>query len=234
MSFSLNVDADSWRAHADTVCRKVPDLVPVAKGNGYGFGMATLAAETQRLNCPTIAVGQLDEVPSVHDAFRGDVLVLTPWHPAIDAPLPADERLIVTAGHRESLRALAATPSRVVVELLTSMRRFGLAEDELSQSLGDLTDLRLAGFALHLPLDTDGVRRVDEVSSWVTTLRRLHLSTHNLWLSHIESSDLAVLRRRHPETTFRPRIGTRLWLGAPDTYGATATVLAVHRTPKGQ
>ena len=234
MSFSLNVDADRWRAHADAVRKDVPDLVPVAKGNGYGFGMATLAAESQRLECATIAVGQIDEVSSVHDAFRGDVLVLTPWHPAIDAAVPTDERLIVTAGHRESLRALAATNTRVVVELLTSMRRFGLDEEALSQSLRDVTDLRLAGFALHLPLDADSASRVDEVSTWVRTLRRFHLSTHNLWLSHIGGSDLAILRRRHPEATFRPRIGTGLWLGAPDTYRASATVLAVHPTHKGQ
>ncbi len=234
MSFSLNVDAERWRAHADAVRNDVPHLVPVTKGNGYGFGMATLAAESQRLDCPTIAVGQLDEVSSVHDAFRGDVLVLTPWHPVIDTAVPTDERLIVTAGHRESLRALATTNTRVVVELLTSMRRVGLDEEALSQSLSDVTDLRLAGFALHLPLDTEGVSRVDEVSTWVTTLRRLRLSTDNLWLSHISGSDLAILGRRHPEATFRPRIGTQLWLGAPDTYRASGTVLAVHPTRKGQ
>ncbi|HVQ87896.1 MAG TPA: alanine racemase [Actinomycetes bacterium] len=234
MAFSLNVDATRWRAHADSVHQDVPSLVPVAKGNGYGFGLVTLAAEAQRLACETIAVGQLDEVPAVHETFLGDVLVLTPWHPAIDPDLPTDERLIVTAGHRETLHAFARTRTRVVVELLTSMRRFGLDEDELSQSLGEINALNLAGFALHLPLDAGGVSRVDEASSWITTLRRLHLSTHSIWVSHISDPDLALLRRRHPETTFRPRIGTRLWLGAPDSYQAVGTVLAAHATRKGQ
>jgi hypothetical protein len=232
--FSLHVQAEPWRRHADEVRHQVQGLVPVAKGNGYGFGLAMLAEEAQRLSCDTIAVGQLDELAAVHDAFLGNVMVLTPWHPLVDTALPVDPRLIVTAAHPESVRALAGSSIHVVVELLTSMRRFGLDEDALSHALDDIRGLLLSGFALHLPIDDGGLSRVDEVSSWLTTLRRLRLSTDTLWVSHLSDADLAQLRRRHPETTLRPRIGTRLWLGAPSSYQAKGTVLAVHHTRRGQ
>lgn len=232
--FSLHIEAARWRAQADTVRDEIPALVPVAKGNGYGFGLAMLAIESQRLGCDTMAVGQLDEVPAVHDDFLGDVLVLTPWNPVIDADPPSDDRLIVTAAHHEAIRALQGTACKVVVELLTSMRRFGLDEETLVQSVPDIANLNLAGFALHLPIDDGAVPRVDEVTSWLTTLRRLGLSTGVMWVSHLSDTDLARLRSRHPETTFRPRIGTRLWLGATDSYRARGTVLAVHPTRRGQ
>ena len=232
--FSLHIDTESWRSHLRHVTDQHPDIVPVAKGNGYGFGISTLAAETATLGCPTMAVGSFDELPLVHDAFRGDVLVLTPWHPAIDAEPPSDDRLILTASSLEGVRALAGRPSRTVVELLTSMRRFGLDDNALAAAAPDLQRLALEGFALHLPIDDGELGRVDEISSWVPTLRRHQLSTQTLWVSHISDSELATLHRRHPETTFRPRIGTSLWLGRRSAYQARGTVLAVHAVRRGQ
>lgn len=232
--FSLHVDATSWRAHADTVKAQVDGLVPVAKGNGYGFGISTLAREASRLGCDTLAVGQFDEVALAQDCFPGDVLVLAPWHPWGDTPLPTDERLLVTAAHRESLPELGRTGTRTVVELLTSMRRFGLDEALLEQSASDINRLNLAGFALHLPIDDGSASRVEEVSGWVGRLRQLNLAADTLWVSHLVDTEVAQLGRRHPETTFRPRIGTRLWLAAPETYHARGTVLAVHPIRRGQ
>ena len=232
--FTLHVEAEQWHEHSDKVCAASPGLVPVAKGNGYGFGLAMLATEAQRLGCDTLAVGQLDEVRAVHDTFLGDVLVLTPWNPVFDDEPIRDDRLILTAADHQAIRALGGSGSRTVVELLTSMRRFGLDEEALTQALPDIGNLNLNGFALHLPLDDGPFSRVDEVSSWLTTLRRLRLSTDTLWVSHLTDDDLERLSHRHPETTFRPRVGTRLWLGAPSSYRARGTVLAVHPTNRGQ
>ena len=235
---TLHVEANAWRAHLDQTLAEVGGLVPVAKGNGYGFGLELLAAECQRIGCDTLAVGQLDEVASVTQTFRGNVLVLTPWQPAIDAPIDHDPRLIVTLADRSAVRALRGEKTRVVVELLTSMRRFGLDEEQLAQSLSDIGELNLAGFALHLPIDDGEVPRTEEVSGWLTTLRRHGLSTQTIWVSHVNDADLALLRRRHPETTFRPRIGTRLWLGASGSsaamYRARGTVLAIHPMRRNQ
>jgi len=232
--FTLHIEAARWRSHLAEVTTRAPDIVPVAKGNGYGFGLATLAAESEALGRSTIAVGAIDEVALVHDAFRGDVLVLTPWHPAIDPEPAPDSRLLLTASSLEAVRALTGGRRRTVVELLTSMRRFGLDEDAVSRAVADIRQLALEGFALHLPIDDGELGRVEEISSWVTTLRRHQLPTDNLWVSHVSDAELATLLRRHPETTFRPRIGTALWLGDRDAYQARGTVLAVHRIRRGQ
>jgi alanine racemase len=176
----------------------------------------------------------MDEVPLVHDTFRGDVLVLTPWHPAIDPEPPTDERLVLTASSLESVRALAGHGRRVVVELLTSMRRFGLDEEAIALAIPEIRTLALAGFALHLPIDDGELSRVEEISSWVSTLRRHQLPTDTLWVSHVSDGELATLHRRHPETAFRPRIGTSLWLGDSAAYQAKGTVLAVHRVRRGE
>jgi alanine racemase len=206
----------------------------VAKGNGYGFGLSTLGAESETLGCDTLAVGTMDEAPLVHDTFRGDVLVLTPWHPAIDPEPPTDERLVLTASSLESVRALAGHGRRVVVELLTSMRRFGLDEEAIALAIPEIRTLALAGFALHLPIDDGELSRVEEISSWVSTLRRHQLPTDTLWVSHVSDGELATLHRRHPETAFRPRIGTSLWLGDSAAYQAKGMVLAVHRVRRGE
>lgn len=232
--FALHIQTADWRAHADQVVADLPDIVPVAKGNGYGFGLATLGAETARLGCDTLAVGTLDEAPLVHDAFGGTVLVLTPWHPAIDPEPEGDDRLLLTVSSPEAVRALAGHRRRVVVELLTSMHRFGLDEETLARAVPDIRRLTLDGFALHLPLDDGELSRVAEISSWVSTLRRHQLPTDTLWVSHVSAAELATLRRRHPETTFRPRIGTALWLGDRSAYQAKGTVLASHKIRRGQ
>jgi hypothetical protein len=234
MALSLYIDADDWRAHLDSVHHSVPDLVPVTKGNGYGFGAALLASEAQRLGCDTLAVGQADEVAGTTDSFLGDVLVLTPWHPITDATPTDDDRLIVTVAHPEAVRALRGTQTRVVVELLTTMRRFGLDEETLKALAPMLPEVRLEGFALHLPLDESDLERVDEVSAWIYLLHRHGLPTHTLWVSHLSDDELATLRRRHSDTRFRPRVGTRLWLGRASSYQARGTVLAVHPLRRGQ
>ncbi|MET0460263.1 MAG: alanine racemase, partial [Ilumatobacteraceae bacterium] len=43
MTLRLTVDTEPWRANVDHVRRHCPGLVPVVKGNGYGFGRAELA-----------------------------------------------------------------------------------------------------------------------------------------------------------------------------------------------
>ena len=81
MSLVLRVDGDRWRAHLRGVAERHPDLVPVAKGNGYGLGMGRLARKAQWLGVDTLAVGTYDELPHVAQRFDGDLLVMTPWRP---------------------------------------------------------------------------------------------------------------------------------------------------------
>ena len=43
MALTLSVDTARWRAHHMRVAQQFPGLVPVCKGNGYGFGHERLA-----------------------------------------------------------------------------------------------------------------------------------------------------------------------------------------------
>ena len=47
------LDAERWREHLATVAGRRPGLVPVIKGNGYGFGLARLAEEAAHARSAT-------------------------------------------------------------------------------------------------------------------------------------------------------------------------------------
>ena len=145
--------------------------------------------------------------------------------------------MIRTVATLDGLRELAG--HRVVVELLTSMQRFGLADDELAQVGGLLADARLEGFALHLPMVGSG--RAAEVDTALIRLERAGLTGPaaaarpvTLWVSHLTEPELAALAARHPGVSLRARVGTRLWLGDRAAAQARGTVLAVHRLARGQ
>ena len=56
MSFVLHVDGERWRAGHDRFVADHPGIVPVIKGNGYGFGRDLLCAEAARLGVPMVAI----------------------------------------------------------------------------------------------------------------------------------------------------------------------------------
>ena len=88
MSLTLTVDGDRWRAHLRGFAEATPGLVPVAKGNGYGFTLGRLARKAEWLGVDTLAVGTYEELPEVAHRYAGDLLVLTPWRPFHPTPDP--------------------------------------------------------------------------------------------------------------------------------------------------
>jgi Alanine racemase, N-terminal domain len=241
MALTLHVDAQRWRAHLDGRLTAYPRLVPVAKGNGYGFGRTCLAVEAARLGVDTLAVGTEEELPSVAEAFPGDILILAPARPATTGVartdpgmISADARIIHTVSRVADLQALAEGPGepRVVVELFTSMRRHGVGADDLQQVAKLLDDVRAEGWALHLPLPVVGSHR-REVEDWIGRLRTSGLPLDRLWVSHLTPAELAELAAAHPDIEFRPRVGTKLWLSDHDAFHAKAHVLDVHAVRRG-
>lgn len=231
MTFTLYVDEDRWRAHLRSVVDATPGIVPVIKGNGYGLGNRRLAQEAALLGVDTVAVGTSDELPVVRDVFDGDVLVLTPAYPRPEADPTG--RVTQTVAHLETLRA--ATGSRVVLEAMTSMRRHGLTTDTVPLLAGLLPDVRTDGVAFHLPMDRHGgYDPAAEVAGWLDRLGAAGVPTDTAWVSHLTAADLVALRARFPRTTFRPRIGTSLWLGDRGALVARGTVLDVHPLARGQ
>ncbi|MDH6576371.1 alanine racemase [Kitasatospora sp. MAP5-34] len=236
MTLSLYVDTARWRAHQQAVLAEFPGLVPVAKGNGYGLGNDRLAAEAGLLGTGLLAVGTAAEAAEALDEYPGDLLVLTPYRAGEESPaLPA--RVLRTVAHVDALRALPSG-SRVVVECMTSMRRHGISPADLHSLPMDEVVFHapatIEGYALHLPLDRpDGSDPVAEVAQWVNAISAAGRPTATVFLSHLGSADLARLSEQFPDTVFRSRIGTRLWLGDIGALEARATVLDVTPVAKG-
>jgi len=236
MPLTLYVDGDRWRAHMQQVRDTHPGIVPVLKGNGYGFGLDRLAARASWLGVDTVAVGMYGEVAPVAERFQGSVLVLTPWRP-FETRAVFDSGVIHTVGRLEDLRALAehagatAGKPRVVVERLTSMRRHGFSARDLREAAGLLDGLAVEGVAIHLPI-TKG-SHLTEVKRLMTDVVAAGLPTNRLYVSHLTDVELAVLRQAFPDYEFRPRIGTHLWLGVRDALKVCASVLDVHPVERG-
>jgi hypothetical protein len=243
VALTLYVDGDRWRRHLTGLHSRLPDLVPVAKGNGYGFGLARLARKAQWLGVDTLAVGTYDELPQVSSRYDGSLLVLTPWRPF--NPVVDDPRVIHTVGRAEDLAALAqqgrdsGRRTRVVLERMTSMLRHGYSARGLrdaGRTVASDDGLEVEGVALHLPLaKTSHLSEVDRLLTDVVAvgLDKLGEGGRTIWVSHLTESELETLAGRYPDFRFRPRIGTALWLGDRGALSVRATVLDAHPVERG-
>ncbi|WKU45853.1 alanine racemase [Streptomyces sp. VNUA116] len=231
MALTLHVETARWRAHQQTVVQQFPGIVPVCKGNGYGFGHERLADEAARFGSDILAVGTTYEAAKIKDFFSGDLLVLTPFRLG-EEPVPLPDRAIRSVSSVEGVRGLVG--ARVVVEVMSSMKRHGISEEDLPKLHAAIEDVRLEGFAIHLPLDrTDGSSAVQEVAEWMDRLQQQRLPLRTMFVSHLKSEELAQLQQRYPQTRFRARIGTRLWLGDHGATHYTGAVLDVTPVSKG-
>ena len=224
MTLRLTVATDEWRDHVRRTARRFPGLVPVVKGNGYGFGRATLGAIAAELT-DTIAVGTVHELDHVPAGVTP--VVLTPSL----AP-PATVNPVLTVGSVAHARALDGWPGRVLVKLASSMRRYGATTD----TLGALTTaarsagLDVVGFSVHPPLAGTDDEHLDDVNHWVE-----HLDpADELWVSHLAPGAYADLREAWPNRRFRVRVGTALWHGqGRPALHLGADVLEVRRVHGG-
>ena len=238
MALTLHVDGDRWRAHLKDMHQRHPGLVPVAKGNGYGFGLGQLARKAAWLGVDTLAVGTYEEIPAAERRYDGSLLVLTPWRPT--NPPPGNPRVIHTVGRLEDLHALAehgsttGTRPRVALERMTSMRRHGFSAPDLREAARFVAregGVQVEGVAFHLPLAKTS--HSTEVERLMNDVISAGLHTHTVWVSHLTEVELVLLAQKYPEFTFRPRIGTDLWLGDREALAVGATVLDAHPVVRG-
>lgn len=237
---TLTIDTAAWRAHQRAVVDATPGIIPVAKGNGYGFGLDRLAAEAQALGLDTLAVGLPHEVDAVRDHFDGDIVVLQPWRPfdARATEMARDPRVVSTVSRLEDIDVLGNLGDpirpRAVLEVLTSMRRHGLATVDLPAAEVAVALLEVEGWTIHLPLHTDRTQAEGR------DLARRAVEAHRapVWLSHLPPEACSALGRElsgpSEPLPVRLRVGTRLWLGARAAYRTTATVLDLHEVSRGE
>jgi alanine racemase len=234
-----------------------PGLVPVVKGNGYGFGRARLASLAAEMLAPatsepatsapatselatgavtTLAVGTVHEVAEVPDSLVP--LVLTPaigaaGAAAVPPGLRRDTVLTVGADHHVDALAACRWTGQVVLKSVSSMRRYGT--DDLAGLLTRCTDAGLEpiGAALHLPLAGDDPDRVAEIEHWFATADA-HLPTGlPLDVSHLDAASYAALRNSHAHRPMRIRLGTSLWHGDKSFLHLGASVVDVHPVSAG-
>ncbi|SDB92315.1 Alanine racemase [Raineyella antarctica] len=235
----LTIDTAAWRAHQRALVDATPGIIPVAKGNGYGFGLERLAAEARSLGVTRLAVGLPHEVARVREHFDGDIVILQPWRP-LDAKaveLVRDPRVITTVSRLEDIEVLGNVGAdfrpRAVLEVLTSMRRHGLDPEDLAAAEAAAALLDVEGWTIHLPLHSEQtVAEARELSRKAVEAYRAPL-----WLSHIPSTTAqeisAELTAPGEDLPVRLRVGTALWLGARSAYRTTASVLDVHEVKRG-
>jgi alanine racemase len=222
MPLVLHVDSDRWREHLRSTWN--PDIVPVAKGNGYGFGNQRLLAESRALGARTVAVGTYFEVPPDP---REDIVVLSPWRPFLE--VPQGKHVIHTVSRLADLVSIPAG-SRVLIEVQTSMRRHGIGARELRHTmlLNALDRIRFEGWSLHFPMGAGGtsanLREAAELGQAAQAVRR-----GPLWVSHVPAQKLADIGG-----DVRLRMGTGLWLGDRGALTVRATVLDVHSVRRGE
>ena len=214
MTLRLTVDGTAWRAHVEHVAASYStaaancSVVPVVKGNGYGFGRSVLARVADDIvatlgrgdGLPTIAVGSVHELAGLPSRMRP--LVLTPPGAASAPRLRvAHNSPVVTIGDVAHIEALDGWRGEVLVKLASSMRRFGVAPRELDdfERTARSAGLTVTGHSIHLPLAGDDADRVAEVERWLAVLdtrRQAPDGRAALWVSHLGPDALA--RTLHP------------------------------------
>lgn len=261
MGLRLSVSESAWHRSIADVAATMPGLIPVVKGNGYGFGRVPLMPIARDLGAQ-IAVGTVYEaadVPSDRTA-----LVLTPHVDLLPGDLPASA--VLTVGSVAHVHALQSHgwSGEVSVKLRSTMRRYGVGPDGLAALLAALGTAGFSpiAYALHLPLANRGSGRPASGRSGTVTGTEIgteigteagtepdvmpdriaeigewieHLDRQMpLAISHVDAATYARIRRLHPSHEFRVRIGTALWHGDKSNLWLTADVLDVHHVTRGE
>jgi alanine racemase len=165
MTFSLTVDAPKFRSHLNDVltkCKSVDvQLVPVIKGNGYGFTREILAKEATGLGLKRIAVGTVWELSEALAKFSGEIVVLEPFNSADSLAVEQwrtllknnSARVILTLSNLDFVGAREVGASLIYLEGITSLHRFGISKSELfGIDKSNLGTLSVLGMSLHLPI----------------------------------------------------------------------------------
>ncbi len=216
MTVRLTVQRERWWAHVTDVAENAPGLVPVVKGNGYGFGRATLATMAARLG-PLMAVGTVHEVDAV--PAGATAIVLTP---TLRPPTSPD--VVLTVGSQRHIDALGSWGGRVIVKLESSMHRFGGGIELVERA--QWAGLRTVGVAIHPPLSGGEEQHLADVLRWLPEID----PSLDVWVSHLSPSTFESLPESH---RYKIRIGTYLWHGDRAALKLEADVLDVRPVKAG-
>ena len=216
MTIRLTIRTSLWRSHVARIVNEVHGLVPVVKGNGYGFGRVALARLASEF-ADTVAVGTVHELADLPDGLNPVVLTPTLTPPSSTTP-------ILTVGNDTHVEALAGWNGRVLVKLASSMQRYGRGPDlvESSRRRG----LDVIGVSIHPPL----AGTIEDHRREVLALLDGIEPGSTVWLSHLDPQAAASLPDTHD---YRLRLGTALWHGDKSFFRMQADVIDVRPVAAG-
>lgn len=229
MTIQLSVHEGKWLSHVQRVAKATPGLVPVVKGNAYGFRRWNLMPLATQL-ATEIAVGTIFEVRDIPSGVTPIVLTPTLTAPPRNVPI----NTVLTVSHVAHVELLARHnwSGEVIVKLESSMMRYGVSREHFAALTRAITDARLImrGWSIHPPLDGDMQHHVRDITQWLDIIdRRLPV-----YVSHLDNDAYLRLRRDHPDFDFRLRLGTELWHGDKSMMQLSADVVDHHPIEAGQ
>ncbi len=243
VALTLTVDRARWREHVAATRAAFPGLVPVVKGNGYGFGLTYLAelvsswepvaagerggrARGGELVAGELAVGTVHELAGL-PADGPRPLVLTP---ALARELPIGVGpAVLTVGSERHVGELASAGLHppVIVKLASPMRRYGVAARRSARSAGRGRPRRASRPRVRGPPAAGGLERRPRRGHPALAARAAGRARS---CTPPTSTPRATPRCAPPAATMRRwriRLGTALWHGDKSSLHLTADVLDV-------
>ena len=220
MTIRLTIRTAIWRSHIAQIVNAVDGLVPVIKGNGYGFGRTWLGEFAAEFT-DTVAVGTIHELAGLPSSVTP--VVLTPTL-ALPVAVPGQATPILTVGNAEHIDVLRGWNGCVIVKLDSPMRRFG--GDVGLVATASAAGLDVAGVSIHPPLAGS---ESDHVAAITSRLGEIDPSL-TVWVSHLGPESYAALPPTH---RYQLRIGTLLWHGDKSALHLDADVLDIRPVAAG-
>lgn len=245
MALTLTVDRARWRAHLDAVRADHAGLVPVVKGNGYGFGRTYLSALVTGWAAARVVDGEAAAVAGVVDELAvGTVHELAGL--AVDGPRPivltpalARELAVgvgpavLTVGSERHVAEVvsAGLRPRVVIKLASPMSRYGVAPEGLAALVDSVTRsaLPIHGYAIHPPLAGTSAAHRAALMAWIPLIPAGSI----VYVSHLDAPAYAGLNAEAADHRWRIRLGTALWHGDKSFFALTADVVEVRAVRGG-
>ena len=170
MTLRLSVASAAWHKHVRDTVATLGDVLPVVKGNGYGFGRRALMSHAAEIS-GDVAVGTVHELADVPSTMRP--FVLTPVGAGVvdarsaetvdatGAPITRSIRpdAVLAVASRHDLAVLKQIDAKnaVVIKVESSMHRYGVAPADAAslRAQAQTAGHEVVAWSLHLPLAGD-------------------------------------------------------------------------------
>jgi alanine racemase len=231
MTLRLTVNRQAWLGHVHAQAALLGNselLVPVVKGNGYGFGRPILIEQATQF-ASEIAVGTVFEAHDVPVSHTP--IVLTPVGNELPTSLPRNAVLVVGSVQHVNTLVSHGWSGRVIIKLRSSVQRFGVTAGELVSVVGavNAAGFEQHGWSVHPPLDGTTSAHAQEIAQWLSVVP----NNLPMYVSHVDADSLNTLRAANQQRKIIARSGTSLWLGDKSMLTLGTDVLDVSRVNGG-